>query len=682
MKKLIIILIISALSILTFANNANYYFSQAGNDATGDGTIAKPYKTVSKFNSLSLQQDDSVFFNRGDVWKEMMSPGGDGILNHHAVITAYGTGAKPVITARDTITGSTRDANWTVYSGNIYYMDVTGLWNTYATANRLWLDGTEQRMAKTFGVINATDCFYHNKTENRFYLYCASGNPGSVYSTLEVAIARYHALDMYGDNYFTFSYIDFQGGWTTISQNASDYTTLDSCNVGLYTSYHGLWVNTTSGSSDYITVKNCLFDSGMRIAYLTDQMYIPYWGIGIDGHSTEWDIYNNYFKDWTYGAICYILYYPEGDYITNIKIHDNYFTAPNTGEGKPIGINVPAGCGTGHEIYNNIMYDLGVGAQLTGEGWKFYNNIIDKVRGATWFTAVSCSGVIMSCNRYSSGGSYYYTNVKDVEFYNNTIVNCVGAGLYLGSNNIGAVNSHNKFYNNILYNNYDGVGYQLYIREFSNIDTLSFKNNLLYHPSYTDVVYYAKDVAGDKVYTVAEFNARNLAATDTIADNIGGNPLFLDEDTQDYHLSTGSPAVNAGIAITGYTTDKDGETWDTPPSIGAYELASYSPPIMPNVITGTITAKDAITITISGSNVLDDGGGTVSARGICYNTTGTPTTSDSKTTNGTGEGAYSDKITGLTEGEIYYFRAYATNEIGTAYGNEIIAKTTKALIYW
>lgn len=288
----------------------------------------------------------------------------------------------------------------------------------------------------------------------------------------------------------------------------------------------------------------------------------------------------------------------------------------------------------------------------------------------------------MSCNRYSSGGSYYYTNVKDVEFYNNTIVNCVGAGLYLGSNNIGAVNSHNKFYNNILYNNYDGVGYQLYIREFSNIDTLSFKNNLLYHPSYTDVVYYAKDVAGDLKYTVTEFNARNLAATDTIANNIGGNPLFLDEGTQDYHLTDGSPAVGAGISIAGYTTDLDGETWDSPRSVGVYELASYSTPFLPNVITGTISEKSSTTITISNSEVLDDGGGTVSARGICYNTTGTPTISDSKTTNGTGEGKYSDRLTGLTEGKIYYIRAYATNEEGTSYGNQINVKVTKALLYW
>jgi len=681
MKKILILFSI-LLSLPVLGQNANYYFSQAGNDATGNGTIGNPYKTVAKFNTMTFTTDDSIFFNRGDEWKEMMAPRGDGTVSHPVVVTAYGTGAKPIIVAKDTITGSSRDANWKVYSGSIYYMDVTGLWNVYATANRLWLNGTEQRMAKTFGVINATDCFYHNKTENRFYLYSASGNPGAIYTTIEVAIARYHALDMYDDNYFTFSYIDFQGGWTTISAIGCDYLTLDSCNVGYNTSYHGLWVNTTSGSSDYTTVKNCMFDSGMRIAYLTDQMYIPYWGIGIDGHSTEWDIYDNYFQDWTYGAICYILYEPDGDYINNIKIHDNYITAPNTGEGKPLGINVPAGCGTGHEIYNNIMYDLGAGAQLTGEGWKFYNNIIDGIRGATWFTAVSCSGVIMSCNRYLSGGTYYYTNVKDVEFYNNTIVNCVGAGLYIGSNNITAVNNNNKFYNNILYNNYDGYGYQLYVREFSNIDTLSFKNNLLYHPSYTDVVYYAKDIAGDLKYTVAEFNARNLAATDTIADNIGGNPLFLDEDSQDYHITTGSPADGAGIAIAGYTTDLDGESWASPPAIGAYELASYSIPFMPNVTTGSVSAKDINMVTISNSNVVDDGGGTVSARGICYNTTGTPTTADSKTTNGTGEGYFSDKITGLTEGIRYYFRAYATNEEGTAYGNEIVVKTTRALIHW
>lgn len=73
--------------------------------------------------------------------------------------------------------------------------------------------------------------------------------------------------------------------------------------------------------------------------------------------------------------------------------------------------------------------------------------------------------------------------------------------------------------------------------------------------------------------------------------------------------------------------------------------------------------------------MLQDGGGTVSVRGVCWNTTGTPTTADSKTEDGTGDGAFTSTMTGLTQGTTYYVRAYATNEAGTAYGSQMTFRT-------
>ncbi|RLD49945.1 MAG: hypothetical protein DRI94_09990, partial [Bacteroidetes bacterium] len=57
-------------------------------------------------------------------------------------------------------------------------------------------------------------------------------------------------------------------------------------------------------------------------------------------------------------------------------------------------------------------------------------------------------------------------------------------------------------------------------------------------------------------------------------------------------------------------------------------------------------------------------------RGVCWNTTGTPTTSDSKTTDGSGTGVFTSSMTGLSGSTTYYVRAYATNSYGTSYGNQ------------
>jgi alpha-tubulin suppressor-like RCC1 family protein len=73
----------------------------------------------------------------------------------------------------------------------------------------------------------------------------------------------------------------------------------------------------------------------------------------------------------------------------------------------------------------------------------------------------------------------------------------------------------------------------------------------------------------------------------------------------------------------------------------------------------------------SGGNVLADGGASVTARGVCWSSSPNPTTANSKTTNGTGLGSFTSSITGLTPNTTYYLRAYATNSIGTRYGDII-----------
>ena len=88
-----------------------------------------------------------------------------------------------------------------------------------------------------------------------------------------------------------------------------------------------------------------------------------------------------------------------------------------------------------------------------------------------------------------------------------------------------------------------------------------------------------------------------------------------------------------------------------------------------SVTTGTVTNITTTTATCSG-NVTSDGGSSVTARGVCWSTSQNPTTSNSKTTNGTGVGSYTSNITGLSPNTTYYVRAYATNSEGTAYGEQ------------
>jgi hypothetical protein len=95
------------------------------------------------------------------------------------------------------------------------------------------------------------------------------------------------------------------------------------------------------------------------------------------------------------------------------------------------------------------------------------------------------------------------------------------------------------------------------------------------------------------------------------------------------------------------------------------------------VTTNAVSAITGTTAT-SGGTVTGDGGSAITARGVCWNTTGAPTIANSKTADGTGVGAYVSSLTGLSPATTYFVRAYATNGTTTNYGNQV-SFTTKAL---
>ncbi len=131
-------------------------------------------------------------------------------------------------------------------------------------------------------------------------------------------------------------------------------------------------------------------------------------------------------------------------------------------------------------------------------------------------------------------------------------------------------------------------------------------------------------------------------------------------------------AANTTYFVRAYATNSVGTAYGNEVS---FTTSSYT--VLPTVTTSFVSAISYTSAT-SGGNVSSDGGATVTSRGVCWNTSPTPTIEHSKTTDGSGTGSFESNLIGLSENTTYYVRAYATNSIGTAYGNEVSFTTTSA----
>jgi hypothetical protein len=147
--------------------------------------------------------------------------------------------------------------------------------------------------------------------------------------------------------------------------------------------------------------------------------------------------------------------------------------------------------------------------------------------------------------------------------------------------------------------------------------------------------------------------------------------LHTSDDTGNGSFTSNITGLNPNTLyyVRAYATNSMGTSYGN-------ELSFTTDPVLvPTLTTNNVTGI-TMTSAVSGGNITSDNGGAITDRGVCWNTTGNPTVSGSKTSNGTGTGSFSSSIDGLTTGTTYYIRAYATNSAGPGYGDQIIFTTS------
>jgi len=106
----------------SLVNSRNYYIdSVAGNDAN-PGTLALPWKNISKINSVTVLQGSKILLKSGSTWTgQRLKFIGSGVNGNPIVIDKYGTGAAPLLAGN----GLTGEA--VVYLFNQQHIEINNL---------------------------------------------------------------------------------------------------------------------------------------------------------------------------------------------------------------------------------------------------------------------------------------------------------------------------------------------------------------------------------------------------------------------------------------------------------------------------------------------------------------------------------------------------------------------------
>jgi len=167
----------------------------------------------------------------------------------------------------------------------------------------------------------------------------------------------------------------------------------------------------------------------------------------------------------------------------------------------------------------------------------------------------------------------------------------------------------------------------------------------------------------------AAVSARGLVYATTSNPTLSNTILTIGSGTGSFSGSITGLTPNTTYYVRAYATNSAGTGYGN-------EITFQTLPVaVPTLVTTDASGITQTTVT-SGGTISNDGGATITERGIVYGTSTNPTTTNTKVTSGSGTGSFSLNVTSLTPNTTYYIRSYAINSAGTGYGNNITFQTS------
>lgn len=601
----LVLVALLVMSVMPTGNRAmaagkTYYVSVTGNDTTGDGSIGNPWKTIQKAASTMTAGD--VCEIRAGVYRETIRPTNSGTSANPIIFRAY-SGESVTVSGAEAVTG------WTQHSGNIYkapmsfdpmavYVNAVDMvearWPNKNGLNKLRLDDLGRSDAGSSTTLRDADLHGANDYWNGAFIWFTGGGGHTNWTAQTSTVTGYNSstktltitkpqVDLWhrvpGKNSYFYltgklSELDAENEWHY--ENGQLYLWapggVDPSTVTVEAKSSRKWgfdlsgknhiqlkdINVFAASANLENATHCVIDN-CDFKYVSSDPTINYtYSRGGYGDHTKlapwWDSTWNDVGVYIGGSHNVLknseVAYSYGDCVTvtgnNNTVKNNILHEANISATECGVISV---IGSGHDILANTMYNGGRSILQFNyvEASRFmYNDMYEPGKMSRDLGVAYC----------------YITDGKGTEIAYNWVhdnhCDGAGAGIYLDNGSRNFVLHHN-----VVWDSPTGWGI------FYNVpaDNMQSYNNTVWKSGGTHGVQFDEPMTNS-------ITRNNLSDKpfegNTISNNVqSADPKFVGgrDDGLQFQLQAGSPAIDAGMSISGITTGHQGSA----PDAGAYE---------------------------------------------------------------------------------------------------------------
>ena len=247
MKKILWVLVL--ILMIYSVDAATYYVSSSTGNDNNPGTIAQPWQTLNKVNTMAFNPGDTILFKRNDIWNGELRPSTAGTAVNFISYSAYSTGTNPIIhaTSNYALNGN---KNYIRYSDLILENAINAGFVTYSNNQELNNIVSRNNNGNGYLVRGNNNVFTNSRAENnQQYGFLGDDNGGtpSIGYTLNNFVATYNKEE--GIQFRIANNIvvnngesSYNGEYPIIEGNGLSFTIVNTATINNFHSHHN-WGN-------------------------------------------------------------------------------------------------------------------------------------------------------------------------------------------------------------------------------------------------------------------------------------------------------------------------------------------------------------------------------------------------------------------------------------------------------